>query len=179
MPYKPGGGEHLQYYDEKNGEYSEKRAKASAEKDKENLVLYYWYGMEYPNLTFHFPKFGVHDEEYCQTFVYFYRKNIKGKTIDAAKLKYLLTPDPKKDKSKFLTGLSYSLTNLDSFKNDIINGTEWATLCFGKLTSFGITAKCKTVLKGKVVTTIWELNQDFNVRLITLIPGGDKTWNSN
>lgn len=75
--------------------------------------------------------------------------------------------------------LSYFLANLDRLKNDIINGTEWDTPCFGKLTSFGITAKCKTVLKDKVVTTIWELNQDFNVRLITLILGGDKTWNSN
>ena len=72
-----------------------------------------------------------------------------------------------------------SFTNLDGLKNDIINGSEWDTLCFGKLTSFGIIAKCKTVLRDKVVTTIWELNQVFNVRLITLIPRGDKTWNSN
>lgn len=178
MPYKPGGGEHLQYYDEENGEYSEEKAKASAEKDKENLVLYYWYGMEYPNLTFHFPKFGIHDEEYCDTFVYFYRKNIEKITIELPKLKYLLTPDPKKDKSKFLMSLGYSLEQLVFLKNDIINGTEWDKLRFGKLTNFGITAKCKTVLKDKIVTTIWELDQDFNVRLITLIPGGDKKWNS-
>lgn len=75
--------------------------------------------------------------------------------------------------------LSYFFAKLDGLKNDIINGSEWDTLCFGKLTSFGIIAKCKTVLRDKVVTTIWELNQDFNVRLITLIPRGDKTWNSN
>ncbi len=178
MPYKSGGGEHLQYYDEETGEYSEEKAKASAEKDKANLVLYYWYGMEYPNLIFHFPKFGVHDKEYCQTFVYFYRKNVKEKTIDSAKLKYLLMPDPKKDKSKFLISLGYSLSNYDSLKNAIINGTEWDELSYSKLTPFGLTAKCKTILKGKIVTTIWELNQNFDVRLITMIPGGDKIWNS-
>ena len=103
----------------------------------------------------------------------------KRKNDRYGQIKIFTNARPKKDKSKFLISLAYSLANLDRLKNDIIDGTEWSTLCFGKLTSFGITAKCKTVLKDKTVTTIWELDQNFNVRLITLIPGGDKTWNSN
>lgn len=38
--------------------------------------------------------------------------------------------------------------------------------------------KCmaKTTLKGKLVTSVWELKQDFSVRFITLIPRDDKKW---
>lgn len=71
-----------------------------------------------------------------------------------------------------------SIDSLDILKNDIIKGTEWDTLIYNKLRRFGLMAECKTTLKGKVVTTAWKLEKDLSIRLITLIPGGDKKWNS-
>ena len=36
--------------------------------------------------------------------------------------------------------------------------------------------EAKTVLKGKLVKTIWRIEKNLTINFIILIPGGDKQW---
>lgn len=176
MGFKIGGGDHLQYYDESNGQYSDEWKAGAAEKDKENLVLFYYFGLDYPELIFHFPKYGFHDDEYCEIFVLYARSRIRGLTCDPRKGKYLLTYTKSKDKSAFFNSIGYSYDDATRLVADIVEGTDVKTLKFSKLSNYGPMTLAKTMLNGEIVTSVWELQHNFDLKLVTIIPGGDKKW---
>ena len=93
MEFKLGGGRHMQPYDPENGQYTDKDASGIGEKDMENLVLVYLFGMDYDHLKFHFPNYKIHDEDYCEMFVKYVRRFIKNEDaiIESRKIKYLLS----------------------------------------------------------------------------------------
>ncbi len=176
MPLKKGGGNHLQFYDGADGQYDDEEKARINEEDKKALSLVHYFGLSFNELVFHFPTFGLHDDEYCRLFVQFSRKAVKRFKVDEMKIVYLLKPRERDDKSKFLHALGYSIDGVEELRADIHCGTTIDTLMFKEFSKFGIKCEAKTVLKGKIVTTAWMLENDFTIRLITLIPGGDKKW---
>lgn len=176
MPLKRGGGNHLQFYDEADGQYSDEEIARMNEEDKKALALIHYFELPFNELVFHFPVFGLHDDEYCRLFIRYARKVIKDFKIDERKIGYLLSFNKKGDKSAFLADLGYGDANARELLSDIYCCTEVQSLTFAKLTNHCLKCIAKTVLKGKLVTSVWELQKDFTIRFITLIPGGDKTW---
>lgn len=176
MGYKIGGGDHLQYYDENDGQYADEDKVKILEKDKENLVLYHLFDMHYEHIVFHFPVCGIHDKEYCEMFVAGFRNRIKKINFDIRKAEYLLTPRDKDDKSKFLNGIGYDKTNQMKLKTDILRNIDFNKLEYSRLTVFGI--KCSMIIRlnGGEVKTIWQINKDLSMHFVTLIPisGGKK-----
>ena len=176
MPLKKGGGGHLQFYDGIDGQYDDdEKAHINAE-DKIALSLVHYFGLPFNELTFHFPVFGIHDDEYCALFVEYAKAAVKRFEIDERKLLYLLTPRMDNDKSKFLRSLGYFESNLNKLYADIHCGTQINSLRSKELTQYGLKCEAKTLLEGKIVTTAWVLEKNFTIRFITLIPGGDKKW---
>lgn len=178
MFYKVGGGDHLQQYNADNGQYSNEDKTKFNEGDKENLVLVHYYGFSIEKFPFHFPMCGIHDNEYCDIFVKYSRQHIKKVVIDERKAFYLLGHREKDDKSLFLEKIGYGLDNTGELLNDIIHNTEIQSLTFSRMEAKCLKCEARTTLKGKIVTTIWELKANFEIRFITMIPGGDKRWNS-
>ena len=176
MPYKIGGGEHLQYYDENDGKYDDQAKKRLNDEDKKALTLVHYFGLSYSYLVFHWPLYNVHDNEYCDIFVKYVRKYIKEYEMDINKAFYLLTYQTGHDKSEFLKKLGYDVNDPEKLKNDICCYTDASTLTFSRLTKDCFRCIAKTILMGKIVTSIWELKRNFKIRFITLIPGGDKKW---
>ncbi len=176
MPYKLGGGNHLQYYDEIDGQYGDERKKSQCEDDMTSLTMVYCFGLDNENLVFHWPKLGVHDDEYCSLFVQYSKQRISGMDVDIRKCAYLMKYDAGRDKSRFLSELGYDSLSLESLRNDIISNTDLQILNFSRLISTCLKCVAKTELHGKIVTTVWELKKDYKIRLITLIPGDDKKW---
>lgn len=177
MPYKLGGGNHLQYYDEENGKYSDETKTKLMEKDKENLALLKLFDIKFCKYKLHFPNYNIHDVDYCIDFVEYFKNDIKNKIIIENKLKYLLTYNENNDKSKFLISMGYNIENLKELYNDIILNTDFKTIKYKDIDKYGLRVKAKTILKGKTVTTGWMFERNFNLRFLTLIPGGDKEWN--
>lgn len=178
MDLKIGGGNRLQEYDHEDGRYKDNDCASSLEKDMENLVLGYLFCIESNKSLIRFPHYGIHDDDYCELFVKYIRKNITLGDVEIAdsKMNYLLSEQKGRDKSKFLLNLGYNLTCPEALIEDICNGTDFKTLEYKKLTSHSLNAKAKTKLKGYLVATGWQINKDGTVRFITLIPGGDKIW---
>jgi len=176
MPYKKGGGNHLQYYDQKDGEYDDATLEEINKKDKENITMVYYFGLKYGDLTFHWPTVKVHDDEYCSIFVRYAREQISNYDISNQKINYLLKFDKNKDKSKFLESLGYNHDNENDLIKDIYNYTDELSLTYSSYDNGCLKCIAKTNLRGKIVTTVWELQKGFVLRLITLIPGGDKIW---
>lgn len=104
MDFKLGGGRHLQPFDPENGQYTDKDIMSLREKDLENLVLIYIFGMDYRHLKIHFPDYRIHDKEYCDIFVKYVRNYVKNSDviIEEPKMRYLLTIQYGRDKSSFL-----------------------------------------------------------------------------
>ena len=176
MPYKKGGGNHLQYYDETDGEYDEETKKKINDADKKALTMVHYFDYPFNELTFHWPIQKLHDQEYLEMFVKQASKSVKTAMVAIEKCGYLLKFDAKKDKSKFLLELGYAANDASKLRNDILCGTDLRTLSFSRYTSDCLSCIAKTTLNNKIVTTVWELKRDFTIRLITLIPGGDKQW---
>ena len=178
MKFKIGGGNHLQLYDPNDGQYVEGNYKKLNETDMENLVLLYVFGLDYAHLKIHFPDPKIHDEEYCKLFAKYMRGFISERDaiIEAPKMGYLLTKHKGKDKSSFLMGLGYSIESLSDLMDDIRWGTDFKTISFKSIHEYSYNVQAKTTLKGVVVTTGWQISKDGSVRLLTLIPGGDKLW---
>ena len=176
MPYKKGGGNHLQYYDEADGQYDEETRRRMNEADMRALSKVHYFGYPYDELIFHWPVYGLHDSAYCELFVEYARKGIHGAEMDIRKCDYLLKYDEKDDKSAFLSALGYGLTEPSRLRSDILCHTDLRTLTYSRYTKGCLRCVAKTDLHGKFVTTVWELKKDFTLRLITLIPGGDKKW---
>lgn len=180
MPLKKGGGNHLQFYDEADGQYDDEEERARInEEDKKALSLVHYFGLPFNELVFHFPTFGLHDDEYCGLFVQYAKGSIKRFEIDERKIDYLLSFNFGRDKSLFLTRLGYNANTARELCSDIYCNTDVQSLTFSGFRNNCLKCVAKTVLKGKLVTTVWELKKDFKLRLITLIPGGDKRWKQN
>ena len=174
MPFKIGGGNHLQPYDDATGQYDEEEKARINEEEKQALVLSHYFKLPLNDLVFHFPIYGLHDEEYCDLFVKQARETIKSLDVADEKMLYLLTHVKDRDKSSFLNQLGYTSLRPDELKSDIVCNTDLTTLSFSRFTPMWFKCVAKTTLRGKIVTTVWELRNDFTPRLITIIPGGDK-----
>ena len=176
MPYKKGGGNKLQFYDDADGQYDDETRAKLNEDDKKALVLVHYFGISYNESPFHFPTYGIHDEEYCDIFVKYSRNLVKNLSIDKNKALYLLSRNTANDKSAFLVSIGYSLNNQDELISDICYHTDLHSLIFARHKKGYLGCVAKTVLNGRVVTTVWSLERDLSLRFITLIPGGDKRW---
>lgn len=65
---------------------------------------------------------------------------------------------------------------MNKLADDIRWNTDFKTLSFKLINGFTFNAEAKTVLNGYIVTTGWQISKNGDVRLLTLIPGGDKKW---
>ena len=178
MEFKLGGGRHMQPYDSENGQYTVEGASGLGGKDMENLVLVYLFGMDYDHLKFHFPNFKIHDEDYCEMFVKYIRRYIKNEDaiVETRKIEYLLSVHYQSDKSSFLNKIGYNHDNAEQLIEDIRWNTDFQTSTFKTINNFTFNFEAKTIINNYVVTTAWQLSKNGDVRLITLIPGGDKKW---
>jgi len=178
MEFKLGGGRHMQPYDPENGQYTDEDALIIGEKDMENLVLVYLFGMDYDHLVFHFPNYKIHNEDYCEMFVKYIRRFIKNEDaiVETRKIEYLLSVHYQRDKSSFLNKIGYNRDNVEQLIEDIRWNTDFQTATFKTINNFTFNFKAKTTINNYVVTTAWQLSKNGDIRLITLIPGGDKKW---
>ena len=173
MPLKPGGGNHMKLYDRRNGEYTEQEKRKMREFDNVAIASYKW-NKEIATYKFHFPVEGVHELEYCKEFVRCIRNDIKEPKYDGFKMSYLLSFHPKNDKSKFLKRLGYSETKPQVLFHDICLNTLRDTIEFSRFSHGVVLLKANTYLKGKIVRTIWKLDEKLGINFVTLIPGGVK-----
>ncbi len=178
MEFKLGGGRHLQPCDPENGQYTDEDLVKIKEKDMKNLVLIQIFGLDYDHLSIHFPDYKIHDSKYCKLFVEYISQYIKNVdvVIEERKMDYLLKTADADDKSRFLLSLGYDSTDVRRLISDIRLGTDFAVSKFRNINEFTFNIMSKTTLKGKIVTTGWQISKDGTVRFITLIPGGDKIW---
>lgn len=183
MDYKIGGGSRLQPYDEDNGQYTDKELAEIAKKDMENIVMVVLFGLNYEHLKFHFPRKGIHSIEYCDYFVQYVKKNhLYGKPfMDDAKLaNYLFKYRNADDKSKFMIevlGFANDERGWALAKSSILSGLDYGTMEFSPLhwvdclkVTINTTIFDYNGCKHNLVT-VWEMQKDFNLRFITLIPG--------
>lgn len=175
MNYKIGGGKHLQMYDETNGQYTDEEKASLIKEDRKNLALVYCFSLDSDDLIFHWPSKKIHDRDYYEIFTHFARDKIAEIQYNPTKSTYLLNHIIDRDKSSFLIKLGYAASDPDELQLDVIKGTDISSL---EYSSNNTCYKCiaKTVLKGKLVTSVWALEVGFKLRFITLIPGGDKVW---
>ena len=175
MPLKPGGGNHMQLYDSRNGEYTESEKQNMRRYDNYAIASYKW-NSEISEAKFHFPIECVHDKDYCRNFVKCIRDDIKKPIYSQPKMKYLMSSRTRDDKSKFVISLGYSLSRPNDLFRDICIGTKRDTIEFAKFSAGALLVEAKTTIKGKLVKTIWRLEKNLDISLVTLIPGGDKIW---
>lgn len=182
MKLKPGGANKLQEYDEESGEYidmdklSQDEINTLCEKDKENLVMQYYFGLSNIGNPIRFPIKEIHDKDYCEIYISYIKNKIKDYIVPQPKVKYLLTFSSKSDKSSFLKSIGYDKE--DSIKDlmiDIVSNTNIKTLKFERYyvdSKLGCSAT--TILNNYKVKTIWAIDKNHKAHLITLIPGGKK-----
>ena len=176
MPVKIGGGNKLQYYDKESGEYTDEQKLDLNENDKENLVMYHYYGIDDKTIIFHFPCFKIHDSEYCEMFCIFLRSKTIIKQINPSKASYLLRYNKDRDKSLFLNALGYHTGDENLLISDIVLNTDLNSITFAGLNEWGLRVKAKTTLNNKILTSIWMINKKLEMKFVTMIPGGDKLW---
>ena len=129
-------------------------------------------------ISFRFPNYKIHDDEYCKLFVKYIRQFIRNEDviIEERKMGYLFSLSYGRNKSYFLNKIGYNENDINKLINDIRMNTDFKTSTFKVITKFTFNFEAKTILNNYIVTTAWQLNNDGNIRLITLIPGGDKKW---
>lgn len=182
---KVGGGNHLQPYDEDTGQYTDEIKSKTFEKDMESLVMVYMFGFDLGEFKFHFPKKGIHNDEYCGIFVRYIRdKRLYGEAhIDQLKLeRYLFEYRDKNDKSKYMTevlGFENNQQGWEKAKFEIINGLDFKTMRHaGRFQKDCLKVAIDATIndvdgKGHDIVTIWEMQKDFSLRFITLEPRRD------
>lgn len=119
MPYKIGGGNHIQLYDKSDGRYSDENKGEGSKEDFDNLRLVHEFGLDYDNLKFPFPIQGVHSEDYCKEFVEYVAENNLydyGYIEDDKLSKYLFVHHDKDDKSKFVIDILRYPNNKDGWE---------------------------------------------------------------
>lgn len=77
---------------------------------------------------------------------------------------------------RFFNSIGYSYDDATRLVADIVKGTDVKTLKFSKLSNYDPMTLAKTTLNGEIVTSMRELQFNFDLKLVTLIPGGDKKW---
>lgn len=175
MPLKRGGGNHMQLYDSRNGEYTDQEKQYMRSYDNSAMSSYEWYGQNALR-KFHFPVQGVHEKEYCNRFIRAVADDIDKPAYDHNKMNYLLTFHEKNDKSKFLKYLGYSEYRPYELFYDICIYTKRDSIRFSRFSYGEMLVEAKTILKGHLVKTIWKLEKNLKICFVTLIPGGDKLW---
>ena len=175
MNFKTGGGNHLQVYDNKTGQYTDEELHEMRKKDMENLVFVHIFGYDISKYPFHYSKMNIHDRDYCQTFIEYFRKQITSFHIDNRKMLYLLTWHEKDDKSKYLEKIGYSKERPDELSKDLKFAFKRERLIFSRLDEYGLNCVEEIELKGHKVKTYWQINlDDSSAKFVTLIPGGLK-----
>lgn len=182
MKLKIGGGDHLQAYDEDTGQYTDEYKAEILEKDMENLTLVHLFGMDYGHLRFHFPKKGIHDDEYCEMFVEYLRCNnlLREPSIPDAKLdRYLFKHQEEDDKSKFMIeilGFENNAEGWELARKRICDSLDFKTAKFAppfkghlKIKIFGNIIDSN----GKIhsIVTIWAIDENMGLTFVTLYPG--------
>ena len=173
MPLKRGGGNHMQLYDSRNGEYTEQEKQYMRAYDDSAMASYELCGQNALR-KFHFPVEGVHEEKYCNRFIQAIIDDVKQPTYVFEKMNYLLTFHVKNDKSMFLKNLGYSEYKPYELFYDICVNTKRTSLRFSHFAASKLIIEGETILKGKVVKTAWRLENDLNLFFVTLIPGGHR-----
>lgn len=174
MPLKPGGGNHMQLYDPKSGEYTDQEKQRMREYDSFAIVSYKW--NRNTSYKFHFPIEGVHEENYCRDFVQCIRFDIREPIYNQSKMDYLLSFKEKNDKSRFLESLGYSKDRPNKLFYDICANTKRSTFEFSRFSHGELIVEAQTILQGKLIKTIWKIEKNLDIAFVTLIPGGDKLW---
>lgn len=183
MPYKIGGGNHIQLYDKSDGRYSDQNKEKSVKTDFDNLQLVHKAGLNYGCLKFPFPIKDVHDEKYCKEFVEYVAENNLyeyGYIEDDKLSKYLFVHHDNDDKSKFVIDIFEYPNDKDGWealRREIIEGTDFSKMETCGYTKYALKVKVYTIVKNSVgkeykINTIWELKRNFTIRLITLFPEG-------
>lgn len=182
MKYKIGGGGHLQPYDKEDGQYTDKDKAEIAKKDMENLMMVYLFGFDYSELRFHFPKMGIHDDDYCDYFVRYVKDNhLYGEPfMEETKLsKYLFYQRSVSDKSKYMIevlGFENGPNGWNKARLAIIDGMDLETM---KYTAPFLNDCLEVSVESSVydsdgikhdIITIWQLKDNLILRFITLKP---------
>lgn len=181
MQFKKGGGNHLQLFDQENGQYADEDKVKLNEKDLESLVMVHYFGFDNDEFIFHFPISGVHTDEYCDIFVsYLKRNSLFGEAfIEESKLKdYLFKFKEKDDKSKFMINVLGFSNNEGGWlraRNAILRGTDFSTAKYDPPMRNGLIINAETEILDKNgkkynVLTSWQIKDDLSLRFVTLIP---------
>lgn len=172
MPYKIGGGNVQELYNENNGQYCRN---PKCEEDEKHLIFSKLFGID-ANIPIQFPMFGIHDEDYCKLFIT-YCLNTKYPFIAKEKVtKYLLSFKEKNDKSSFFKKLGYTIDNSDELYNQIICGTSFKNKKLKRFDQLVLSFNTETRILNKnsgkyyFCTSSWAIEKDYTVRFITLIP---------
>lgn len=170
--YKKGGGDKDQLYDKENGQYMRNE---QCEKDEENLVLTKIFGIN-THKPIVYPTVNVHDNDYCELIIR-YCLNLKRPYLDENKIvKYLLIKKEKDDKSNFLNILGYNKNNWQELYKQLLDGTSFDKRKLSNFNEYQLTFETKTIIYDYVknrkinITSIWNVEKDFTIRFITIIP---------
>lgn len=173
MPFKPGGGEKLQLYNKNNGEYTRN---PKCEEDERILVLKKLFNLDIPG-EIAYPELGIHDDDYCDSFVACCG-NFENPFINDDKFtKYLLIHKDVNDKSQLLYLMGYSLNNWEELKKQIKQGTNLRKRGKYRFSEGVLTFAANTTIKNKrtganeTLITIWAIEKDYTIRFITLKKG--------
>ena len=174
MKSKKGGGKRQQAFDEKTGRY----VRINKNKSILALTILDTMGTNNASIKEMFPvyKGAETDLVYCEVFVRRSRCRIISKNIRDGKLIYLLTERPRDDKSKYLIEMGYNINEKEKLLNDILKFTDFETLRFNRINERTLNCEAKTILRGHIVTTCWQLTKDFELNFLTLLPKGEKKW---
>ncbi len=172
MPYKTGGGDKLQLYNSRNGEYIRNPI---CEQDEENLVMQKLFGVN-TNKKISYPIKGIHDEDYLDLIIKYCLDYSNPQISDRKLTDYLLVPQPKKDKSKILNSIGYDINNFNELKKQLLIGSNFKRCYVQAFTETKLLINVETKLYNKknnkyyYCTTAWFVETNFTLRFVTLIP---------
>lgn len=183
MPYKIGGGNKLQWYNVKNGEYDELDTNYAAVSQESIKRLNNFINKLAIQSDVYFPNYQVHDKEYCKSFIEVFKNCIfkDPDSISLSKCKYLLTYNREKDKSMFLNSMGFYSDGALYFA--LSESVDFKNASFDKIDEYGIFISVETDLFSvdktftKKVDTIWLLDSNLRARFVTMIIGGKKYGN--
>lgn len=172
MVVKEGGGGKYQPYNEKDGRYCRNPV---CIKDEETLVLKRLFGISMKD-EISYPIPGVHDRQYLELIIA-YGLKLEYPYIDDRKIShYLLVFKEKNDKSLFFNRIGYTLESWNNLKEAIIYGTSFKRKNLVDFDKHKFTFETETIIKNLItgekvsLTSVWNVERDFTVRFITIIP---------
>lgn len=124
-----------------------------------------------------YPILGFHTNEYCELYV---KRAIYefSPILDYEKVRYLLRPADKDDKSLFFKLLGYNNDEIGKKELffEIMKNSDFSRMKFQKLNQYGLFVKVPTNIYNKKkriymgITTIWKYLEDKNFYFVTAIP---------